>query len=85
MTLDDGYDDEPLSASEDAVRDEVEETEPEHDPRRVRVFDEHGQRWAECLDCGKQWGAHLAEKRNGEETVWLEEVSAGDGSCGTTQ
>jgi hypothetical protein len=39
-------------------------------------FEEHGQLWIECLNCGAQWS--IEETSNGEE---FEQVSEGDGYC----
>jgi hypothetical protein len=46
--------------------------EPQHDRDKLRPFEEHGQAWVECLDCGRQWAVHGAD---------LEVVTEGDGWC----
>lgn len=62
------------------ITDELGETE--HDPNRLRTFEEHGESWIECLDCGRQWRIVQYVSSRGVEYDAAEEISQGDGSCG---
>lgn len=46
-----------------------------HDFERIDAFEEHGQLWVTCLDCGAQWAVY------GPEPADLEQVTDGDGWC----
>jgi hypothetical protein len=66
---------------EDDILRAVGEAEPQHPEHRLVTFEEHGQPWAECLECGRQWSVHETETELGEAGIGLEMVSEGDGYC----
>ncbi len=58
--------------------------------KRLEHFEEHGQSWCQCLDCGAQWGVHETLRpgyREGDDEDSAagpdsyEEVSHGDEWC----
>ena len=52
---------------------------------RIQKHEEHGQRWAICLDCGASWAVVECETAGGREYEDFEEIDEGDGFCDGNQ
>jgi hypothetical protein len=51
------------------------------DHAKTRFYNEHAQRWAECLLCGRLWSIHECEDTKGNEYLEAEVITEGDESC----